>query len=72
MKVTENLMLKLGGSEDFSYMLNCVQSHGGKGSFMRVRSQITDGAHKRKFDFDEAYLTKSVKAFCGVAYDLMK
>jgi aminobenzoyl-glutamate utilization protein A len=72
MKVTENLAVKLGGSEDFSYMLNCVQSHGGKGSFMRVRSKITDGAHKRKFDFDETYLTKSVKAFCGMAYDLMK
>lgn len=72
MKVTENLEIKLGGSEDFSYMLNRVQSHGGKGSFVRVRSKITDGAHKRKFDFEESYLTKAVKVFCGMAYDLMK
>ena len=72
MKVTENLMMKLHGSEDFSYMLNRVQSHGGKGAFMRVRSHVTENAHKRKFDFDESYLKKSVKAFCGMAYDLMK
>lgn len=72
MKVTEKLAIKLGGSEDVSYMLNRVQSHGGKGSFVRVRSKMTESAHKRKFDFDESYLTKVVKVFCGMAYDLMK
>ena len=72
MKVSKNLMIKLAGSEDFSYMMNCVQSRGGKGSFVRVRSHITDAAHRRKFDFDETYMTKAVKVFCGMAYDLMK
>lgn len=72
MKVSENLTIKLGGSEDFSYMINRVQSHGGQASFMRVRSPLAGKAHNRKFDFDESYLTKAVKAFCGMAYDLMK
>ncbi len=72
MKVSQKLTMKLAGSEDFSYMLNCVQSHGGKGSFMRVRSRFAAKGHNHKFDFEESYLTKAVKAFCGVAYDLMK
>ena len=72
MKVTENLTIKLGGSEDFSYMVNRVQSHGGQGVFMRVCSPVTSGGHKRDYNFDESFLTKSVKAFCGMAYDLMK
>ena len=72
MKVSSNLMLKLGGSEDFSYMANCVMSHGGKAAFMRVRSKTAAGAHNRKYDFDESYLSKAVKIFCAMAYDIMK
>ena len=72
MKVSDKMSVKLGGSEDFSYMVNRVQSHGGQGVFMRVRSAVTSGNHKRDYDFDESYLTKSVKAFCGMAYELMK
>lgn len=72
MKVSSNLMIKLGGSEDFSYMANCVMSHGGKAAFMRVRSKTAAGAHNRKYDFDESYLSKAVKIFCGMAYDIMK
>ena len=72
MKVTENLSVKLGGSEDFSYMINRVQSHGGQGSFMRIRSPLAAKAHQINFDFDESYLTKAVKVFCGMAYDIMK
>jgi len=72
MKVSENLTVKLGGSEDFSYMINRVQSHGGQGSFMRVRSPLAANAHNRKFDFDESYLTKAVQVFCGMTYDLLK
>ncbi len=72
MKVSKNLTVKLGGSEDFSYMINRVQSHGGQGSFMRVRSPLAAKAHHSNFDFDESYLTKSVKVFCGMTYDLLK
>lgn len=72
MKLGEKMTIKLSGSEDFSYMVNRVQSHGGQGVFMRVCSPVTSANHKRDYDFDESYLTKSVKAFCGMAYDLMK
>lgn len=72
LKVSEALKIKLGGSEDFSYMANCVQAHGGKASFMRVRCPIVGVGHGRTYNFDESYLPKAVKVFCGMAYDLMK
>lgn len=72
MKVSGNLSIKMGGSEDFSYMMNRVQSHGGQAVFMRTRSPIVNGHHNRKFDFDESYLTKAVKVLSGMAYDLMQ
>lgn len=72
LKVSKELGMRLQGSEDVSYMINRVQSHGGQASFMRVRSKMAGVPHNRKFDFDESYMTKAVKAFCGMAYDIMK
>ena len=72
MKVSEALSIKLGGSEDCSYMMNCVQSRGGQAAFMRTRSPLAAGGHNRKYDFDESYIPKAVKVFCAMAYDLMK
>ena len=72
LKVSDKLLLKLGGSEDFSYMSNCVLGHGGKASFIRVRTEKAGVSHGRTFDFGEGYMTKVVKVFCGMAYDIMK
>lgn len=72
MKVSSNLLLKLGGSEDFSYMSNRVQKHGGKAAFVRTRSPITGVAHGRTYDFDESYIPKVIKLFCAMAYELMQ
>lgn len=72
MKVSENLCVKLGGSEDISYMMNRVQERGGQAVHMRVRSAVTAGGHNRKYDFDESYISKAVKVFCAMTYDLMK
>lgn len=72
MKVSSNLSVKLRGSEDFSYMANRVQSQGGQASFVRTRSALAADAHNRKYDFEESYMVKAVKMFCGVTYDLLK
>ena len=72
LKPSTNLMIKLGGSEDFSYMSSCVQNHGGQAVFMRIRCKTASVAHSRKYDFDESYLPKAVKVFCAMAYDVMK
>ena len=72
MKVSSKRMTGLGGSEDVSYLMNRVQSHGGKATFMYIRSKRVGGSHNRKYDIGENYLPKAVKVFCAMAYDLMK
>lgn len=72
MKVSDNRLAGLGGSEDVSYMMNRVQSHGGKATFMYIRSKRVGGSHNRKYNIGEDYIPKSIKVFCGMAYDLMK
>lgn len=60
-----------GGSEDFSYMMNRVQSHGGQAVFFRTLTKIDGGAHNRCYDMDEAVLSTAVQVFCGTAVELM-
>lgn len=54
-----------GGSEDFAYMMNCVQGHGGQAAFMRLTGATAGPGHSRTFDFDEAILLNGVRAFAG-------
>ncbi len=69
-KVTDYDKLKLGGSEDISYMMKCVQDHGGEATFMRVMTDVYAPAHNRLFNFDEKVLVNSVKVFSAVTYDI--
>ena len=72
MPVPQTLVLRIGGSEDVSYMMNRVQEQGGQATFMRLITKMAAGAHNRRFDFDEVVLANGVKAFCAVAADLLK
>ncbi len=72
LKVSAQKLADVGGSEDISYMMNRVQAHGGQASFVRVRSEKYGPAHDRNYDFDEAYIPKSIKMFCGAVYELLK
>jgi len=65
-------MMTLGGSEDYSYMMNRVQQQGGQATFIRALTTCYAGAHNRRFDFDEVFLPDGVKLFCTAVYDLMK
>ena len=60
-----------GGSEDYSYMMNRVQSHGGQAVFFRTLTKIEGGAHNRCYDMDETVLSTAVQVFCGSALELM-
>ena len=71
-RITEENMLSLGGSEDYSYMMNAVQKQGGQATFFRALTAFCAGAHNRRFDFDEVFLENGVKLFCTAVYDLMK
>lgn len=73
MKVSDSIMVKNSGSEDFAYMMNKVQEQGGKAVFMRVRTKMAAPAHNRRLDFDETdYIPKGIKLFCATVYDIMK
>ena len=65
-------MMSLGGSEDYSYMMNAVQQQGGQATFFRALTECYAGSHNRRYDFDEAFLKNSVKLFCIAVYDLLK
>lgn len=59
------------GSEDFAYMMGCVQGHGGMGSMVRILCKTAAVAHNNKFDFDDYdALPKAVKILAAGAYDL--
>lgn len=70
--VTEQLLLKNGGSEDVAYMMNRVQEQGGQATFFRTLTWFAAGAHNRRYDFDETVMQNAVKVFCATAYDILK
>lgn len=72
MPVSDKLLVVSAGSEDVSYMMNRTQSHGGKATFLRLLTPIAGTAHNPLYDFNEDCLKNGVKAFCGIAADLMK
>lgn len=69
--VPEDPIVKAGGSEDISYMMNRVQEKGGKATFMRLMTPMYGPAHDRRYDFGESVLVNSIKAYCGTTVDLM-
>lgn len=70
--VSEKDMMTLGGSEDYSYMMNAVQQQGGQATFFRSLTACYAGSHNRRYDFDEVLLKNGVMLFCTAVYDLMK
>lgn len=50
----------LGGTDDAAVMLNCVQSHGGKGTYIGIGTDIRRPLHHPGFDFDESCLMPTV------------
>ena len=70
--VSDTLMMSLGGSEDYSYMMNRVQQQGGQAVFFRSLTQISGTSHGRYYDFGEEVMPVAVKVFCCTAADLMQ
>ena len=69
--VTDELSMKIGGSEDVCYMIARVQQQGGKAAFMRLRTDMAGPGHNRRFDIGEELLANGVRAFCAVTADLL-
>lgn len=63
----------LGGSEDFTWMMERVQQRGGKATYVMVGAGIAAPHHDFRFDFDEnclpvgvEVLTRAVQALVGI------
>ena len=72
LKVSSNIMVKSGGSEDVAYMMCRVQEQGGQAIFMRLRTPLAGPCHNRKFNYSESYIPKGIRVFCAAVYDLMQ
>ncbi|MCI6422892.1 MAG: amidohydrolase [Blautia sp.] len=59
-------------SEDYSYMSERVQSHGGQSCYFYNLSCCNNTLHNEAFDFQEEALVNGVKAFCGVTVHLLR
>ena len=62
----------LGGSDDFSYMMEYVQVHGGKATYMKLLTDITASPHNTSFNFNEEILNKGPRIMASIAYTLLK
>ncbi|MEA4919542.1 MAG: amidohydrolase [Clostridiaceae bacterium] len=61
-----------GGSEDYTYMMQRVQQNGGQATFMRSLCACAGPGHSRIYDFDEVVLSRAVRVFSSVVYDILK
>lgn len=65
LKSTSFLRTTAGGSEDYAYMMNRVQEHGGVATFMQLITPQAGPGHSRTFDIEEEKLVNGVRAFAG-------
>ena len=62
---------KMSGSEDYSYLSEAVQAHGGQSCYFNNFVPCDGPFHSTTFDFDEAALVNGVKAFSGVVASIL-
>ncbi|MEG0685002.1 MAG: amidohydrolase [Coprobacillus sp.] len=72
LKLSKRDLSALGGSDDFSYMMERVQAHGGKATYMKLLTPMVASPHNDAFDFNEKVLEKAPRIFSSITYHLMK
>lgn len=70
LKLPKEDLSPLGGSDDFSYMMERVQAHGGKATYMKLLTPIQSSPHNDSFDFDEKILEKGPRIFASIVYNI--
>ncbi len=70
LKLPKKNLSPLGGSDDFSYMMERVQAHGGQATYMKLLTPITSSPHNDSFDFNEKVLEKGPRIFASIVYAL--
>ena len=56
------VQVNTGTADDFCFMMERVQSRGGKACYMALRTPLKAGLHNSCYDFDESVLTAGIKA----------
>ena len=72
LKLSKRDLSPLGGSDDYSYMMERVQSHGGVATYMKFLTPMTSSPHNDSFDFDEKVLEKGPRIFASLVYNIMQ
>ncbi|WP_028042684.1 amidohydrolase [Candidatus Stoquefichus massiliensis] len=70
LKLPKKNLSPLGGSDDFSYMMERVQAHGGQATYMKLLTPIVSSPHNDSFDFNEKVLEKGPRIFASIVYAL--
>jgi len=55
-----------GASEDVTYLMKAVQSHGGMATYMMYGTEIKAPHHNDKFDMNEEVLVTATKTVCAI------
>ncbi|MCY6370720.1 M20/M25/M40 family metallo-hydrolase [Clostridium ganghwense] len=63
--------INFGASEDISYMMNKVQSNGGKAVYIMFGSDLKAEHHNSNFDFNEKDLKNAVKVYSILVFDIL-
>lgn len=67
---TINKIAQLGGSEDFTVLMQKVQNNGGQVSYMILGTELAAAHHTAEFDIDENSLIKGVKLLANLVLDI--
>ena len=59
------------GSEDATYLMAKVQSHGGKAAYMCIGSNIAAPHHNDHFNFDESSLLTGLRLYVSTVWEIM-
>lgn len=59
------------GSEDATYLMARVQSHGGKAAYMCIGSDIAAPHHNGAFSFDERSLVIGLKLYVSILWEIL-
>ncbi len=51
-------------------MMNRVQGHGGKATYMRNMTPMASAQHTSTFDFDEKVLVEGIEVFTAIVWEL--
>lgn len=67
-KLPKKNLSSLGGSDDFSYLMERVQAHGGLATYMKLLTPIVSSPHNDSFDFNEKILETGPRIFASIVY----